>query len=287
MPPLSSFFRRKASAQESVEPLSSETHADRRASEVQQRLLTRLPVVPGWDLGLCYRPCDAVGGDLVDCLVMGDGRILITVGDVAGHGTQGALIAVTARRAIHALVEQVDSLANLVVNLNEDMRKDCLPGQFIAAFIAILDPASGRLVSCCAGAHSALLVDPEGPVHLRRLRSRGMALGVTNSEVFAKNLTLKESTITAGSTLVLYTDGVTEARCLAGLNAESQESAEEEEFGEEGVMAAVLKHCRKPAQSQVDALVAEADRFSHGRIDDDVTVLAVQRTVESSGEAPD
>lgn len=278
MAPLSTFFRRKSAIAPDSATADEETQrhqrGERRATEVQQQLLTRLPTVAGWDLGLCYRACDAVGGDLVDCLPLADGRLLITVGDVAGHGTQAALIAVSARKAIHSLVDRVDSLANLVVNLNEDIRRDCLSGQFLAAVIGILDPQSGRLVSCCTGAHSALLVDPDGPVHLRRLRSRGMALGVVNSEIFAKNLTLKETTINPGSTVVLYTDGINEAR-----------NADDEEFGEEAVMASLMTHCRAPAQAQVDALLMAGDSFSGGRNEDDVTILALRRLRED--EEPD
>ncbi|TVR17258.1 MAG: serine/threonine-protein phosphatase [Planctomycetota bacterium] len=238
----------------------------RRARVVQRQFLPTIPALARWEIAYAYHPCDAVGGDLLDILEMEDGRVLCVVGDVSGHGTQGALIATTLRKSLRSLLDRVESLADLIVNLNEDMRQDCIPGQFFTAFFALIEPTTGRLVYSCAGHHSALLIDPSGPVHLRRLMASGMAIGVARSADLAQRLTMRETTLPVGSSLVVYTDGVNEAR-----------NAAEEEFSEERVMGSLLVSSRGSMQQQVDALFDEAVAFANGEQDDDITVLGIRR----------
>ncbi|TVR44978.1 MAG: serine/threonine-protein phosphatase [Planctomycetota bacterium] len=240
---------------------------ERRAKRVQQQLLTQIPAIAGWSHALVYRPTSAVGGDLVDVNIMGDNRILIAIGDVSGHGTQGALIAVSARKALHALIDRVESLADLIINLNEDLRRDLTAGQFITAFVGILNPDDGRLVYACCGHHHALVVDAQGPIHLRRLASSGMALGVADSETMAERLTLRETTIPQQASLVIYTDGLPETRNSA-----------DQEFEEEGVMASLIGASRSEPQQLADILLSAAQAH-HGseQLEDDATILVIKR----------
>jgi len=266
---LTDFFRRREPKTEPrlIEEIPITTNADRRASQVQQRLLTQIPIIDGWDHHLSYLPCDAVGGDFVDVSPMDDGRILLTIGDVSGHGTQGALIAVSARKTIRALVGQAATLGELVVSLNEDLRSDLLPGQFITAFFALLDPSDGRLVYCSAGHHMALIIDPAGPTHVRRLAGKGMALGIASSDRMGEHLTLRETNIAVGASLVIYTDGISETR-----NPNS-----DEEFSEEQVLAQLIGNSRLPLAQQVETLVTAAQAHHGGELEDDATVLAIRR----------
>ena len=79
-------------------PASKPERNDRKATQVQENFLRPLPDTPDWEWGQLFEPLEDVGGDFVEVLQISDNKILIALGDVSGHGTQGALISIAASK---------------------------------------------------------------------------------------------------------------------------------------------------------------------------------------------
>ncbi|NYJ02534.1 signal transduction histidine kinase/DNA-binding response OmpR family regulator [Nocardioides thalensis] len=188
-------------------------HSERQvavAATLQGFLLPdSLPEVDGVELAASYRPAERevqVGGDWYDVLELPDGRVALSVGDVAGHGLESALLMGQLRTAVRAYALGGMSPAETTAALDELM--DRLPGASMATFfLAYLDVATGNLTWCSAGHPPPAVVRPgapagwiEGPV--------APPLGA----MFGQRPTESEAALPPEARLVLYTDGLVERR---------------------------------------------------------------------------
>lgn len=188
-------------------------HSERQvavAATLQGFLLPEsLPEVDGVELAASYRPAERdvqVGGDWYDVLELPDGRVALSVGDVAGHGLESALLMGQLRTAVRAYALGGMSPAETTAALDELM--DRLPGASMATFfLGYLDIASGGLTWCSAGHPPPAVVRPgapagwiEGPV--------APPLGA----MFGQQPTESQTALPPDARLVLYTDGLVERR---------------------------------------------------------------------------
>lgn len=174
--------------------------------ELQRSLLPeRLPDVPGLTLAARYAPSGhemQVGGDWFDAIVLPDGCVLLTIGDVAGHGLPAAAAMGRLRAATHAYALEQMAPADVLERLNRlALGMDAVATGLCAA----LDPSSGRLEYASAG-HPPPVVVTGGGARLLPKPS-GTPLGL---EAAAPGVASEE--LPAGATLVLFTDGVAERR---------------------------------------------------------------------------
>jgi len=235
-----------------------------KARRVVERMLPTLPRIDPYQLAVHYEPQAAIGGDLYDVIQLGDGRLLLAVGDVSGHGAEAALLMSSTLKALRFLAHDDDDLVALVARLNENIAGDLPQGHFITLFAALLDPQTGALESVCAGHHSALLASTRRRSLLTQIGHHGMALGIERGTAFRASLHPHRIQLAAGDTLVQCTDGLFEARNQA-----------DEEFGLLRAIGTLVPNLEQPVEGLPRALVAAAQAFCGRGFDDDVTVLAL------------
>ncbi|NRQ33914.1 SpoIIE family protein phosphatase [Nonomuraea sp. NN258] len=182
----------------------------RIALHLQRSLLpAALPAVNGIDLASRYVAGAAgskVGGDWYDALVLPDGRLALTIGDVMGRGVQAAALMGQLRTVIRAYALEGIPAAPLLERLNTFLDGSG-QRQFTTMCYALFDPASRHLQMANAGHLPPLLVPATGPVSLLPIY-HGLALGVDAAYDYSS----QDFTLPPGSTLLLYTDGLVESR---------------------------------------------------------------------------
>jgi hypothetical protein len=183
---------------------------ERRCTEVLQAayLPARLPSIPSLALASRYFPADdpfAVGGDWYDAIELSEARVVLTIGDVAGHGVKAATTMGSLRSALRALAMVEPSPAAILTLLNAYVAK-FKPEAFATALVAVIDSAGGVLRYAIAGHPPAVLVDADGSAELLT-EPLGPPLGLAGSR-YGEG----ERLLAAGSALILYSDGLVERR---------------------------------------------------------------------------
>lgn len=187
-------------AEESAAILTELEHAAR----VQKRLLPKALNVEKLDIALGFEPCRWIGGDYVDVVPMADGRVLLVIADVCGHGIPAALVASSVHTAIHAGLRAGLDVARLPHMLNDQLCATLAPGHFVTMVCVRLDPRTGLMESARFGHPPALILTADSSV--RQLKSgEHTPLGIDQFDIAWEN-----GRLDSGDTLVLYTDGITE-----------------------------------------------------------------------------
>src|SRR3954453_6884236 len=187
----------------------------RVAGTLQDSLLpARLPRVPGYEIAARFHAADEVevGGDFFDVFPTANGWAAV-IGDVTGKGAAAAAITAMVRYTVRAIADSAPGPGAVMAALNNALLREHLDERFCTAMYAELrSSAGGTTVRVCNAGHpQALVVRADGRVEL--VAARGMARGIAA----APPLGTEEIALAAGEKLVLYTDGVTEARLQAGM----------------------------------------------------------------------
>jgi len=232
-----------------------------RAAAVQSDLLpVEHPPLPGFEIGARCLPAREVGGDFYDWQQLPGGVLGVTVGDVMGKGMSAALLMATVRAVIRAMVSQhgpVDAVQHTAASLDGDLARS---GSFVTLFHAQLHTASAELRYVDAGHGQVLLRRASGAIE--PLPPWGLPIGVFSSERYS------EGTITmeAGDVLVIYSDGLSEAR--------------PELFRDQATLASHLA-VNETAGTIAEHLV-ELATANGGPLPDDLTVVVIRRTPATS-----
>lgn len=235
------------------------------AARVQKRLLPTALNIKGLDIALGFEPCRWVGGDYLDVVPVGDGRVLLVIGDVCGHGLPAALIASSVHTVIHAGLRAELDIARLPRILNDHLGDTLQPGHFVTMICVLLDPATGSLTSASFGHPPALILGADSSVQ-RLKTAEHVPLGIDLLTV-----DWEKGRLDSGQTLVLYTDGITELT-----------NDEEKMLGESG-FGTLLKAANgtdpKPSVGELSAaLLRSMNEYSGDRLAaDDRTYLLVRR----------
>ena len=183
-----------------------------RAAEIQAQLLPHpVPDLPGYEFAGTCLPARQVGGDFYDWLA-GDDAIRLSLGDVMGKGMPASLLTATVRAALRVVAHLPVSAAMEAVNraLSPDLMQS---DSFITLFHAALEPESGQLTYVDAGHGLDFIHRADGSVE--PLRQRGLLLGVLADAAYPAGTT----TLERGDTLVVYSDGLPDARPELRLDA--------------------------------------------------------------------
>jgi len=232
------------------------------ADTMQRSLLPRTqPELEGLELGAVYESSARVdvGGDVYDFMELDNGRLAVVLGDVTGHGIDATADMAMAKFVFRSLAREHSAPADFLASANEVVVGEIAPGKFITMAYVTLDPATGRVACACAGHPPPRLVQPDGAVG--GIDARGLALGVEGDQTYDE----VEEALPHGSTVVLYTDGVVEARRegeLYGLERLDVLLAERHDLAPEALARAVVEDCRA---------------FAGGELPDDCAVVAIKR----------
>ncbi|HEY0564583.1 MAG TPA: GAF domain-containing SpoIIE family protein phosphatase [Terriglobales bacterium] len=185
--------------------LSLMEEAEEEARLMQQYMFPKsAPQVPGFRIEGDCMPAGRISGDWYDFIPLSEGRIGIVLADVCGKGMAAALLMSTARGVLRTLAPQIDSPAELMSQLNLRLLEDTPAGKYVTMIYGVLDPDLGTWTYANAGHPETLLVQ-DGDFHWLTTE-KGLPLGLMHSEYDESTVEIKPA-----STLVLYSDGVTEA----------------------------------------------------------------------------
>lgn len=219
------------------------------------------PKIPGCSVASYWLAARQVSGDFYDFIPLRDGSWGIVVADVADKGIPAALFMALCRTILRAVaISRVDP-AEALIRANEIINQDTQSDLFVTIFYAIWDPEKQCICFANAGHNPPLLLRRDGSAQL--LTAHGMALGVV-PEITMKSHTIK---FLPGDTLLLYTDGVTEAM-----------NEDFDEFGIGRLEQAVLKNRQRPAKL-IARSITKAIRTHAGDTPqfDDITLVVVKR----------
>lgn len=263
---------RPRSGDESIFGLSDMEADLNRAKDVQAHMLSDLPELDGYDLAVQFLPHGAVSGDFYEVMPIGDGRLLLFLGDVSGHGVQAALVVATALKTLRILARRSTELVELLSQLNDELRGDLLPGQFCTMFAALFDPAAATLQVVLAGHHPMLLVNLGADEVLRKVGRKGMAIGLISGDIFRRSLQPVETTLHPGDICIQCTDGIFEAA-----------NPDNEEYGEHRFYGQLLSSCLLETDELVEAITADVIEYAGGQPDDDLTVFVLAKDAPDDG----
>jgi PAS domain S-box-containing protein len=238
------------------------------AGEVQASLLpSSLPVMEGFDTAARVIPARWVSGDLYDCFLGEPGHCTIAMADISGKGVPSAMLASSAKTLIRSFSKTCGDPACLLGKMNEMMYRELEnAGMFITLFVAKLDISFGTLTYASAG-HTEGIIVRGHDVSVELLSATGMPLGCSEEAEYETRI----YSLGPGDTLIIYSDGVTEAR-----------NREWELFGMQRFVETVKESVGVSAESLVNEIVSRVDVFRQGEILSDDISLLVLRSLDRS-----
>lgn len=233
----------------------------RIADILQETLLTVPERMEGIDFGQLYRSASVeagkTGGDFYDLFELGHDEVGILIGDVSGKGLQAAALTSMVKNTIKAYAYQKSSPAEVVAMTNNVVLETCRPQSFVTLFFAVFEKNSGRVVYCNAGHPPPIVKRRVGEV--TSLLANNPAIGMFPELDYIDN----QEHLEVGDTLVLFTDGIIEAR------------REKELYGE-GRLTTFINDLRtSQAQEIPHLLFREVEAFSNHTLLDDIAILAI------------
>jgi sigma-B regulation protein RsbU (phosphoserine phosphatase) len=190
-------------------------------AEIQQALLPEeIPAIPGLRIAASYQTAGQSGGDLYDFVSLGpvglatqQKRWAILIADVSGHGAAAAVVMAMLHSILHAFPHQPAGPAEVLSHANRHLCEKRIGRAVTTAFLAFFDPDTRTLTYARAGQTPPLLFDPAGAQPCKYLDAVGdLPLGVSLDSGFSEGAIQ----LSPGQTVILYTDGVTEARDIGG-----------------------------------------------------------------------
>ncbi|MDH3227152.1 MAG: SpoIIE family protein phosphatase [Thermoleophilia bacterium] len=220
-----------------------------------------LPDVAGLELAALYRAAadELVGGDFYDVWEISDGRVAVVVGDVSGKGPRAAATTAMVRHMIEGLSTQGNGPSEIIDELNRLLYPRLADDALVTMVMAVYDPGSASLTWCNAGHPPPLLMTEAGGIEL--LSHPGPPCGCLIDAEY-RSFT---SAFGPGDTLLLYTDGLTEAR------------RDGEEFGHDRLVREAVKLNRSTPATLSRGLYASVRGWSRGQVDDDVAIAVVRQ----------
>jgi len=231
------------------------------AAEIQLSILPDvLPASPGFDFGARILPARRVGGDFYDVFALDEGRTGVVIGDVADKGIPAALFMARAHALIMAEADSSAAPGDVLRFANGHITRLQKSAQFVTALYGTVDSNTCEFSYARAGHEPPLVLKPDGTVD-RVPHAAGMSLGLWDEIT----LDLQVVHLERGSTLVLFTDGMTDCRDTQGIP-----------FGLPRIKETLAGLVGLPAQAVCDSLLQTLKTYQDGsNQDDDVTLVAI------------
>ena len=229
------------------------------AREIQRGLMPRrMPHLRGFSIANAWQPARGVSGDYLAAFKLDDARAALCVADVAGKGFPAALLMSNMQAALQSLASENISPSELCGKLNLLMCGNTPLRKFITCFYSELDIITRKLTFTNAGHNPPMLVRRDG--ECIQLEEGGRVIGAFCDSTF----TQQEIQLYDGDKLLLFTDGVTEARNAAG-----------DEFGEQRLQACLRSYVGRNAAELRTLILDEVTAFCAGNFDDDATLMVL------------
>jgi len=241
------------------------------AASVQRALLPEhLPQAPGYEFFASYESAQAVGGDYYDCLLLPGDKVCLAFGDVAGKGVPASLVMSRLSSVVQDTLEFVQDVGQAAERINNHMCANAIEGRFVTFTLTIIDLKSHEMSLVIAGHMSPMIRRIDGSIEEFPEDAVGLPLGVAEGVSFA----VLKRTLAEGETVVIYTDGVSEA-----MNPAS------ELYGLERLRGMISKTSPRPAELG-KVILADVKKHAAGRAqNDDITLMVFGRTTIDS-DAP-
>ena len=235
----------------------------RLARDIQKKLLPKEPPrVPGYDVVGLSEPAKRVGGDYFDYLRLDDGRLGLCLADVSGKGITAALIMSNLQATMRSQGRLAPDVAACVAAANDMLHASTDSDKFATMFYGVLDTETHRLEYCNAGHNPPVMLPGRNGRSL--LQAGGPVLGVLPGFAYE----LAETVFEPGQTLLIYSDGFSEAM-----------NPRFEEFSDERLLVTAETNAALAPGRLIDMLVGEVSTFCAGAPQaDDMTIMAVQRS---------
>ncbi len=247
---------------------TSERRASSLARTLQQTLIPPMPpAIPGLDIAAAYRPAGdgtEVGGDFYDVFLATEEHWMLVLGDVCGKGAEAAVVTALARYTVRAFAGSHNQPSDVLARLDDAIQRHGTDRFCTLALVCLERDQDGWSATLSSGGHPPPVLvragqDPQAWV------VPGTLVGVLSEPSF-RDCKLR---LEPGDTLLLYTDGVTEAR-----------NPDTGYFGNDRLFDAVRRHCQPSSsgpvtEGLVQGLVTEVLDFQEGLPRDDIAVLAV------------
>jgi serine phosphatase RsbU (regulator of sigma subunit) len=253
---------REAETRREVEHLQHDLEV---ARSIQLSLLPKsMPKVPGFDVAAWNKPADQTGGDYYDWQELPDGRVVVVLADVTGHGIGPALLAAVCRAYSRATFGQHRDFLKSMEQINSAISADVVEGRFVTFVAAIVGPGSAQVELLSAG-HAPLFVYWLKHDCFDKMEAQGPPLGIS---VQLLSDPPKILPFEGGDLLVLATDGFFEWANTA-----------QELFGSGRLENSVRANRNQPAAQIISSLYQDVLRFAGGTAQkDDLTAIVIKRT---------
>jgi sigma-B regulation protein RsbU (phosphoserine phosphatase) len=199
-----------------------------------------------------------VGGDYYDVLKLSETILAVCVADVAGKGVPAALLMSNLQAIVRGMATATMLPGALCQKVNESIHRNIAPDRFVTFFYGLLDSRSNRLAYTNAGHNAPILLRRNGSHE--RLSEGGDVLGIFPDHTYESG----EVALAPGDRIVLFTDGVTEARNKDG-----------EEFGEARLLELLVENQLLGAADLQKRILQAVTEYSSGEFADDVTLIVV------------
>lgn len=241
----------------------------RIANNIQQALLPTAEESQAINEDVCVEgrliPAKAVGGDLYNAFIR-DGKLFFCIGDVSGKGIPSALIMAITQTVFRNVASRESNPAHIMKQLNEMACRNNKANIFVTLFIGVLDLPTGHLRYCNAGHEKPILVDQQILLEAKP----NLPIGLFEDT----NYEMQTTTLQPGSTLFLYTDGLTEARNAKG-----------KFLGRDKAIQLVSECGSTDPKQLLEAIISEVKQFSENtEQSDDLTLLALRYTPSQEQE---
>lgn len=233
------------------------------AGSVQRQLFPReMPEDTDLDIAALSIPCNSLGGDMCDVRKLSDGRTIILMYDVAGHGVSSALIAAFAKASFAKIVNQVNDPSEILALLNDEILQVTPSALFLTAFLMIYDKENCTITYSGAG-HIPQLHYNTKTKEVEILKSKGVPIGMMpNQKYFNSSLDLEK-----GDSIVLFTDGFTETF-----------NGAQEMFGKQRMEECVHEFRTENCNIMIHKIIETLNEFrGHNVNEDDICILAIKR----------
>jgi serine phosphatase RsbU (regulator of sigma subunit) len=237
------------------------------ARKIQEKLLPHdMPLFRGFEIAGTSIPSKQVGGDYFDFLDLGEGKLGIAIADVSGKGIPAALLMANLQASLHAQTFETEKVADVTARINNLLVKSTDPNMFVTFFYGLLNRNRSTFISTNAGHNPPLLLRSDQT--MEQLKEGGLVLGFLPDQKYVQQTT----TLQPGDVLVLYTDGITEAR------TPDKEDVGEKLFGEDRLIQVVKENSSFSAREIQSAILqAVSDHTKNTPQGDDITLVVIKR----------